>query len=264
MKNHIRQLRARKGLTQRQLAERARTSQQQIQRIEAGVQVARIDLAQEIAAALETPIQEVFPGVRALQKAAYENKPLEPTEVKAAGVELDASMHRLVIEADGGLVREFVLSAHEKDRVRRVLMAGHFRFLVFDSLGDRWAINTEHLRYSQLLFDPSLMPNEDDREDGFVVQAWFRGDGETPSGEFQVDPDEGFDDELGNIGGVFHDLEMKDADEHSPVVFTDEDGEEVMIHPRQLIMMSAPLSIISPDLLAAEALGDEEDGVTEL
>ena len=47
--NRMRELREAKKLSQRQLAEQVGTSQQQIQRIETGLQAARIDVAVKIA-----------------------------------------------------------------------------------------------------------------------------------------------------------------------------------------------------------------------
>jgi DNA-binding XRE family transcriptional regulator len=63
-KNRIQELRTALGLTQRQLASMVGTSQQQIQRLETGLQAARLDLAARICSALGKPIQQVFPATK--------------------------------------------------------------------------------------------------------------------------------------------------------------------------------------------------------
>jgi transcriptional regulator with XRE-family HTH domain len=59
----VRHLRTTRGLSQRQLAQAAGTSQQQIQRIETGHQSVRFDLATCIADALHASLTNVFPQV---------------------------------------------------------------------------------------------------------------------------------------------------------------------------------------------------------
>ena len=72
----MRELREAKKLSQRQLAELVGTSQQQIQRIEAGLQAARIDVAVKIAEALGGSLADVFPGLKeALGKRGRSDRP---------------------------------------------------------------------------------------------------------------------------------------------------------------------------------------------
>ncbi len=60
-KNNIAKVRSELGLSQRALAELVGTSQQQIQRIESGVQTVRLDLAARIADAMKLSLPEIFP-----------------------------------------------------------------------------------------------------------------------------------------------------------------------------------------------------------
>src|SRR5258705_10169790 len=66
--NRIWHLRKARDLTQRVLAEKVGTSQQQIQRIEAGVIAVRLDLAVKIANALGTRLGDVFPKLAKAEK----------------------------------------------------------------------------------------------------------------------------------------------------------------------------------------------------
>ena len=72
--NKIKQFRSKRGMTQRQLAGAVGTSQQQIQRIESGVQAARFEVALKICAALDASMEQVFPAARTiLKKVASSN-----------------------------------------------------------------------------------------------------------------------------------------------------------------------------------------------
>ena len=83
--NRIRGFREELGLTQRALAEKIGTSQQQIQRIETGVQSVRHDLALKISAVLGASVGALFPAIsEAVQRIA----PIEgsPAHVSALAV----------------------------------------------------------------------------------------------------------------------------------------------------------------------------------
>lgn len=70
--NRIRVFRQELGLSQKALAANIGTSQQQIQRIEAGAQSVRHDLAIKISAALGAPVGTLFPAIReTVQKIAF-------------------------------------------------------------------------------------------------------------------------------------------------------------------------------------------------
>jgi len=68
LENNLESLRSRGELTQSALAKKAGTSQQQIQRIEAGKGELSLDLAIRIASALEVGLSEVFPAAASIDR----------------------------------------------------------------------------------------------------------------------------------------------------------------------------------------------------
>ena len=97
--NLIRQKRKAFGLSQRALADSIGTSQQQIQRIEAGVQTARLDLAVSIAEALKSSLSEIFPsltsdtarGGRRRKRDRVEPFPIVAERLLEVGIDADLS-----------------------------------------------------------------------------------------------------------------------------------------------------------------------------
>lgn len=265
IKNNIKRLRSEKGLTQRQLAEQAGTSQQQIQRIEAGLQAARVDLADRIATALGVSLNDLFPD---LAKLKFEETPSpwgdEAELVAEAGVELDPCLYTFRVRLRGGLERDFPVSARDRSRLRRMALDwDRPQIAVFDTPAERVAINMQALSLCQFLFDPVVSAEMADgtsdvgegERDGLKV--WLVEGGEPLWFGVEYDDKEDDDGELGNVGGLFHDLEI--ADEERPVSFEDEDGEEVILLSSHVALCTVPLAYVSRALFEAEAEGEEED-----
>ena len=62
MDNYLSAIRRAKGLTQKQLALKAGTTQQTVQRVENGLQAPRFDLVISLCLALEVPLKELYPS----------------------------------------------------------------------------------------------------------------------------------------------------------------------------------------------------------
>src|SRR5689334_9421253 len=77
-RNLIRNQRKALGLTQQQLAHLVGTSQQQVQRIEAGAQTIRLDLAVSIAEALKSSLTDLFPGLHRRTKRRASSRSAKP------------------------------------------------------------------------------------------------------------------------------------------------------------------------------------------
>lgn len=259
IKNNIKLYRAQKSLTQRQLADLSETSQQQIQRIEAGVQAARIELAARIAGALGVTVGQLFPETRKVKLA--EGKELSQraiSELEAGGVDFDPRQYRIQIQLRGGLRKVFWLSGTEMRRVRNSLQdrrSSVSHFVIFDSPHERVALNLAHLAYCQFLWEPSTVSEDEPGEDN-EIRFWFR-DG--PPASFAVEPDQDDEDEAGNLGGVFVDLEMASGEPDEQIWFTDEDGEQALVFSSDIILVTAPLPYVEPALFAAEMDGYLED-----
>lgn len=261
IKNSIKNLRLRKGLTQRELAEKAKTSQQQVQRIESGSQAARLDLAERLATALDCSLQELFPDLEgsASSRGLQRDESDKEDRLAKMGIEVDPSLHTINLNLKGGRSFDFFVDAREVSRVRRCLLSDFDNeFLVFDTLSHRVAVNYKSITFSQLLFDPFVEPPEVEVGEDEGMKIWFDDGGEPL--EIAVDPDYDSDvEEPGNLQSVFVDLEMPYSEEKQ-VLFVDEDGEEVILIRSNLAMLSVPLELVSAELMKAKEDGLEEEG----
>jgi transcriptional regulator with XRE-family HTH domain len=123
------------GLTQTQLAARAKTSQQQIQRIEAGQSV-RLELASAICAALKVPLEKVFPGTKAPAKRSRRGAGQEVEgRLANAGIGTDDLPHDLLITFRNGMRRFWKLTDVEARQAVRSLRASPDRE---NDLGPKW------------------------------------------------------------------------------------------------------------------------------
>lgn len=166
MANRIAELRKRLGLSQRALAEKAKTSQQQIQRIEAGAQIARFDLAARIAVALDEPLRVVFPETELPKprKVRPSDAPIglpDLTKEERAGLEkggIDPVWEQSTLRycLTGGAWGCLPISGVDKARLWRITQDSEAPkdFIVFDSGPRRYAINSKYLSALQFLFDP--------------------------------------------------------------------------------------------------------------
>jgi transcriptional regulator with XRE-family HTH domain len=229
IENNIRKIRVWKGISQRELAQLANTSQQQIQRIEAGTQAARVDLAERIAAALKVELHELFPGLLWLRRRSEAKR----DEFAKAGVELDDAMHRVYVRLRDGTDEEFVVGRKVADRLRvfskRIEKP---RFAVFDTFTHRVALNLREVAFWQFLSDPFVTPKDDETEEpDEELKLWIVGKAEPEV--FGVNYDRDYDEvsgELGNLSGFFYDLSTTD-DLVRPLWFEDDDEEEIVVDP---------------------------------
>ncbi|WP_207538762.1 helix-turn-helix transcriptional regulator [Sabulicella rubraurantiaca] len=142
MANRVQAWRKRLGWSQRDLASRARTSQQQIQRIECGAQAPRIGLAMRIAASLGRALDEVFPSPPEI------GVPRQPQAADATG-----RVWTLSLSLRGGAAMRIILAPPELDRVRDTLRvpAEEGRFLVFASATHEVALRPDQVSLWRLL-----------------------------------------------------------------------------------------------------------------
>jgi transcriptional regulator with XRE-family HTH domain len=270
--NYIRELRRKKGLTQRELAGKAGTSQQQIQRIEAGVQAARFDLATRLAAALGEPLPRVFPATEeALRQSRKRHKsPGQAAddaqlhiELEEAGLDMQAEQWMVKYRLRGGAEGVLTISGPEHRRLWRLLDPHNDEegFMVFDAGDRRFAINPVHLTFCHLIFEGASVEAEraeDQSEDGYEVRFWL-ADCATPL-TFGVEPDTAsIDDETEDGECQLQDLfYYAENGTETRLKFKDEDGEMAFFRVRDVAMFSAPLEAVEPKLLAAARDGIEE------
>jgi len=268
-KNQISQKRASLGLSQRALAKAVGTSQQQIQRIETGVQAVRIDLAVKIAAALNSSLAEIFPSIstgtvtkksRLLQIAT---PPLHSEQMAKAGIETYPIQWTLRIGFEGDREFDYSVSAAEKERVSSILRKETFDFVVFDTDTKRIAANRTKINYANFLFDPAGMEEEKEENlDSYNVTVIFAGNKEPV--KFGVEPDDldvNKDDQgfRSQFQRLFIYLEGYSVDEDEILWFDDEDAEQVLIRAKQVLLIEAPLLCCEPELWRSHIENFDED-----
>ncbi|MGC4114502.1 MAG: helix-turn-helix transcriptional regulator [Myxococcales bacterium] len=153
--NRLKDLRKKAGLTQAQLAKKAQTSQQQIQRLESG-QAARLELALRVAKALDAPLEKAFPDAKAGAKRLRAARTVQEfwkaaddasEELAKGGLDADPRQWHLVLTLGSGAKRSYPITTVELDRVWAGLQseakadADRVPFIVFDSEDCRVAVD---------------------------------------------------------------------------------------------------------------------------
>jgi transcriptional regulator with XRE-family HTH domain len=262
--NRIKELRRAKGLTQKELAHGADTSQQQIQRIEAGAQHARFDLATRISAALGEPISKVFPSA-ALPLArmkkrgdeAYED-PKASEELADAGIDMEPAVWTLKYSLRGGARGHFTISGPDMRRLEKILHDDEDQcFVVLPSEHRQYALNLKHVTFCHLLFDPADHITAPAKDRSHEVE-FYLADQKEPL-RFGVDPDtssiddESADDLSVQLQELFYNAKM--GVDSRRLNFVDLDGETAFFRRDDVSMFSVPLSLIEPMASAQEGDG---------
>src|SRR5262245_24748599 len=91
VQNRVRKLRTERKLTQKALAEKVGTSQQQIQRVEAGIHAIRLDFAAKVASALDVELSQAFPNLGKVRKGRRERREslIDVQKMPEAGIDPD-------------------------------------------------------------------------------------------------------------------------------------------------------------------------------
>jgi putative transcriptional regulator len=264
-KNRVKDLRAEQGLTQKQLAASVGTSQQQIQRIESGLQTVRFDLAMRICEALKAKAADVFPEVKvplmdALKRGVespYKDERLVG-QLENCGFDMAREHWSFKYRLRGGLDGCLPISDAERDKLWEATQANEQEsFLVFDSAGRRYAINRTHLMFWQFCFDVSASFHPDEQEEAPTICVTF-SDGSRC--EFLSLPDGQAKDEE-----EIEDEELKDLFLHANagrkiLSFLDGDGERVFLQSKDVCLFSAPLIDLYPNISEDKAPSQRQKG----
>lgn len=262
MENRVQKYRKAKHLSQRQLADLAGTSQQQIQRIEKGLITTRLETAIRIAQALDKPLNSVFPGAaKALEKVDAEiDSTYEPDEgwkaLREAGVEGDPRTWYFKVLMRGHTEPfMFQIPSQEKSRLYTAVQSEHeligVPFVVFDTDAHRIAINLSELSYCQFLFELEDKPAID-IEESYTVEVFFSGS--TTPLTLEVEPefcDENDLDDVGQCGHIFYMLDM-DSEAAFRYRLIDQDGEDAFIRTGDISIFKVPLAVVEPTALVEE------------
>jgi transcriptional regulator with XRE-family HTH domain len=255
--NRIKELRKLKGLTQRQLAEAAETSQQQIQRIEAGHHLARFDLATRISAALGQPISKVFPSAELpLARMKKRTGTLEDEkiskELEAAGLDMEPEVWTVKFRLRGGAEGAFRISGPDVNRLNSILQDdAEDGFVVLPSVDRQYALNVKHLVFCQLLFDRPFVEVEAPREKSSEV-LFYLADQREPL-RFEVEPDTSLLEQEEDpeplsvqLQDLFYYAEV--GADRRRMSFVDLDGERALFRSDDVSMFSVPLWLIEPNV----------------
>ena len=269
MKNRVKKYRQAMKLSQKRLAELVGTSQQQIQRLEAGSSPVRLDIGANISKALQKPLNVLFPGSeKALNKVAEERKSscyveLDAwDEVRDSGLEPDPRVWTVEIALRGYPKPLLFLDVPAQDKARLLQLIQNEEdsdtdvapFVVFDSAERRVAINLRELSCCHVRFDqPDHIPLIDEKteadEDIYGRDAaWVYLVGQGEPLPINLDIDEQFedgDDEMGICSGALFDLQA-----HCPnarrIHLTDVNGESIFIRAGNIVALVIPLYVLEP------------------
>ncbi len=274
MKNNLRNLRSEKGLTQAQLAEMAALSQQQIQRVEAGVHAVRIDIAASIATALGVNLGTIFPELSEASPGLARRKNLDyPTlysernkaALENSGFEADPDYWILRLSLVGGQILDYPINSRAKARLNN-LAAGApqnaftaNQFFCFDSTDHTVCCQLSAVEWFQLRWERAdigaYMANENDRsnsesEEPHRIRIFFRGN--TQPIDFEVEPDSAEEanqeepDYLPLTDLVYALDDYPDSD--AQVSFLDDaGGERVFLNPEMISLVEIPLPVGDQD-----------------
>jgi transcriptional regulator with XRE-family HTH domain len=256
--NQVQALRRSIGLSQRDLASRARTSQQQVQRIESGVQAPRIGLALRLAQALGQPLEQVFP-----LPAPQPLPAPTPTCVDEAGLRWS-----LMFRMQGGMAGRVPVACAEVGRLREAIEAPAApagRFIVFPSAHHEVALRLDRLCLAKLQSSPLL--DQAAERDFPPNQAVIVLRGDPAPAIFPPEPDEAAieaTEEKEDAGpcrnqsliatldlGAFHPLSRFG-------VVDARSGETVHILARDLALLAMPFDALSPGCLPPPRRADND------
>lgn len=261
--NKVKENRVKKGLTQKELAEKIGTSQQQIQRIESGAIKVRIETATKIADILGMKAEKLFPGLAEIfrqMKRKKWNNPLEMIEDEKVaskaehwGIELDPKMWTLVVRLKGHTKElSFPMSSSDEKRLwYRVQKKDDeiIQFFVFDSEATCVSINMRQIAFCQTVFDYS--PTEEERKEPKEVVVYLAGNKKPVLFEVDEDPPYEPGEDEGQMRSIFFDMDGGIIERNDYVKFIDQDGERVYINAEELALLEVPLWVVKPEILDA-------------
>jgi transcriptional regulator with XRE-family HTH domain len=261
-KNRIFEIRKTAKLSQRELAERAGTSQQQIQRVEAGIVAVRLDLAKRIADALQVKLADVFPGLGV--SAKIKKRKAQTVDDPELAVDLDPRVWTARFFMFDGRMFDFEISSFDMGRLESIIESSKKKFLVFNSRDKTVAINNAKIAACQFLFDPPFIRTEESETKSYTLRCHLVS-AISPL-LFDIKPDTKLPEQ--DDGGLESQaqrlfIDLDGAEDEEVVDFYDADDERVWIRTSELVLMEAPLEYCEPSLFEKSMQGDDEDDETQ-
>lgn len=256
--NKVKKIRTQLSISQRELAERAGTSQQQIQRIEAGKITTSLSLAKAICIALGKPLEVVFPeagkALHELRDEIQETRQLTDealSKVSSTGIEVDTRQWQFKVTLNGQpepLL--FPIDAAEKRRLHSLVQGetddSTVQFIVFHTGFARYALNLSEVSLCQFLHEkPGHVGSNADtgaeeyqEHDVFITMT--KGG---PSVWMDV-PAESSEDETAQLAHILYMIEGGATDASDRYRITDIDGTETFIRAGSVALLQISLSAL--------------------
>lgn len=271
--NRIRELRTKRQLSQRALADKVGISQQHIQRLETNDDIdVGFVLAAKLCKALGASLDVVFPrtksivsklpttedGRLSIDPLFYDRKARE--EIEKAGIDMDVTPWFIQMKLRGHAETVDVLLADGGySRLWRILQGETLEnsFVVFDGAdGYRYAVQPKHLMSWQFKFDVHHLPamgkidsagkrmKDESKIPDETVRVWFSDGAPVVELDGEVDEPDDFHD-IGPLNYIFYMLEMSsEADCYSLV---DSAGEPFWFRSADVALFAAPDHLIGSD-----------------
>lgn len=276
MTNNVRKIRFGLGWSQRELAQKANTSQQQIQRIEAGKQAAKLTLATAICSALGKPVAEVFPGAgkawdalkddylssRSVPEDALEN-------LRETGIEADLRRYTLKVLLRGHEDPLFFpLLSSESDRIFRRVQEedddlSQASFVVFDSDQSRVAINLRAAMFLHFLWDADIgtvISGTKEEPDSMAVEVYL-AENQNPI-VISAEAESLDHNDPRYLNHIFDMLDCSDLAPTRRFHIEDADGESAFLRVGDITLLKASLWLLDPDERMED--DDTEEGDDDL
>ena len=242
--------RTKAGMTQKQLADLAETSEQHIQLMETGKQSVPFGLAIKICSVLNEPMESVFPCTKAI---------LEKLRI---AVDMDQTEWTFSYRLRGGATGSLPISGTEKDRligaVERFEMGS---FVVFDSEASTIVLNIDHLVFFQFHSNPPRRMHPEPAQIN-TVKVFIADSSEPFLFEVNADEHDGGDlEELGQFEELIFTAEHASCEANVMLCFKDIDGEEAFFRASEIAMLHIPLWVLEADLFE---IAYDEAGVSSL
>ncbi len=284
IKNNIKPLREKIGLSQRALAKAAGTNQSQLQRIEAGVQEVRLDIAVRICKALGVVMDEVFPKTKKILAKANKTHEshedfvkkvtTQPEYVKglgAAGIDVTGNDWYMDCRFAGGLSKAWPISENTKKALSPHLFSkvqdnDPDGFVFFDSEAVRVGLNPRFLLAWEFDYRGGI-----GTEERTPLRIFFADGGKPlernvyPDEADMNDLDEEEGDDLGELAPIqnmLNQLAMGGASSSILAVteFRDDEDAEVHFRPPLVSCIEVPLWVVVPGLDMAPDDEDDDTG----
>jgi DNA-binding XRE family transcriptional regulator len=225
------------GITQKQLADLVKTSEQQIHLIETGKQPVPFGLAVKICSALDEPMESVFPCIK------------KPAGKLRMAMDMDSSEWTFGYRLRGGSTGTLPISGTEKDRLFEAVQRFEIGpFVVFDSEGSTIVLNINHLIFCHFLSNPPSRMHP--KQAHFRKVKVWTADSSEPF-LFEVNADEHDRDnleELGQFEVLLFTAEHASGEANVMFYFKDIDGKEAFFRASEVAMIQIPLWVLEADL----------------